>query len=81
MSTPSSVPATILDSGLTPADFARAAAQEATSRGLRATADRFLAEAHYFDAANHRPGPSFASYELMPDGSAPVRLSFQIKVY
>ncbi len=81
MSTPSSAHVTILDSGLTPADFARAAAREATSRGLHATADRFLVEAHHLDAADHRPGPSFASYEIMPDGTAPVRLSFQVKVY
>lgn len=27
------------------------------------------------------PGPSLVSYEVMPDGSAPVRLSFQIKCF
>jgi hypothetical protein len=26
-------------------------------------------------------GPSIAAYEVMPDGTAPVRLSFGIKVY
>jgi len=32
-------------------------------------------------AAKKVPPSSLASYEVMPDGSAPIRLSFSVKVF
>ena len=73
---------------MTDHEIALAAAKDAREQAARASnpskraaweeiAARWTQEAERFAP----PQPSFASYEVLPDGSQPIRLSFQIKVF
>ncbi len=66
--------------GLSPAQFAREAARDARERGLTALAQQWEDEA--FRLAPPAAAPWHETdREVMPDGTAPIRLSFAVRVF